>query len=85
MSVNELLDFSQGGGPLCCDRCGRPDAHGVIDTFCANGWCITQECGGCGHVLVTFGPAGCRCELGGPNPLAIDGHAYRRRTRRRTR
>lgn len=70
-------------GPLRCPRCGHPDSKGVTRESCRNGWCTTERCAACGHELLTYGPVGCRCEDGGPNPLAIDGRAYRRRTRRR--
>lgn len=69
--------------PLLCHRCGIDPTGRLTETWCANGWCCSQWCPDCGEHWLTCGPAGCRCEAGGPNPLWIDGHAYRRRTRRR--
>ena len=68
----------------CCDRTYRyGDGPGWLERVCINGYCIEWTCPGCGHHDGGYGPVECRCKQGGPNPLRIDGHAYRRRTRNR--
>jgi hypothetical protein len=67
----------------CCGRMKKWGSwEGFTERVCINGYCTELYCE-CGKLDVSWGPIGCHCEFGGPNPLCIDGHAYRRRRRNR--
>lgn len=70
----------------CCGRVVRVGSEVERSRLrpCINRCCVEVICNYCDKRTGSgFGPVGCRCELGGPNPLRIDGHEYRRRRRNR--
>jgi hypothetical protein len=67
----------------CCGRTRRfRERANYTERLCINRCCVERYCE-CGAHTGGWGPVGCRCERGGPNPLPINGHAYRRKVRNR--
>jgi|GEM_PF-4856820 len=78
------LGEPEGYNKWCCGRRVEPDddTPSYTSGLCINLCCVEWTCL-CGEKEGGYGPAGCCCELGGPNPLVIDGRAYHRRSRAR--
>lgn len=85
--LDELLDLAgidpdEQFSKWCCGipfSINGPDTDRRGDKLCINGCCVEDFCVGCGTYTGGWGPAGCRCRSGGPNPSARLGSAYRRR------